>query len=140
MTGCKSRKEKLVEKINSLGYPDNEIVVSLKDFFDGNNDRASIGPNIHVDQPSPQEFYKKLTELENSEMVERILVRIQDVEDLDWPFTDTVYVISKLSLEEIKSKLTDLQPDEIHEEWMYGKPINAPDLKNGYKIYSVWWD
>lgn len=140
MTGCMNKKEKLIEKIHSFGYPENEIVVSLDDFFDGNNDPASIGPNIHTDQPSPQEFYQKLSELKNSEKVEEILIRIQDVEDLDWPFTDTVYVISKLSLQELKSQLTDLQPDEIYEEWMYGKPINAPEIKDGYSISSVWWD
>ena len=140
ITGCVNKKEKLVEKIYSIGYPDNEIVVSLEDFFDGNNVRASIGPNIHIDQPSPQEFYQKLAELKKSEKVEDILIRIQDVEDLDWPFTDTVYIISELAMEELKAKLTDLKPDEIYEEWMYGKPINAPEIKNGFSIFSVWWD
>lgn len=140
MTGCMNKKEKLVEKIYSTGYPENEIAVTLEDFFDGNNDRASIGPNIHIDQPSPQEFYQKLSELKKSEKVEDILVRIQDVEDLDWPFTDTVYIISELTIEELKTKLTDLKPDEIYKEWMYGKPINAPEIKNGFSIFSVWWD
>lgn len=135
-----NKKEKLVEKIYAIGFPKNEIVVSLEDFFDGNNDRASIGPNIHIDQPSPQEFYQKLSELEKSEKVADILIRIQDVEDLDWPFTDTVYIISELSMEGLKARLTDLQPDEIYEKWMYGKPINAPEIKDGFSIYSVWWD
>lgn len=135
-----NKKEKLVEKIYSIGYPENEIVVSLEDFFDGNNDRASIRPNIHIDQPSPQEFYQKLSELKKSEKVEDILIRIQDVEDLDWPFTDTVYIISELTMEELKAKLTDLKPDEIYEEWMYGKPINTPEIKSEFSIFSVWWD
>ncbi|WP_298338399.1 hypothetical protein [uncultured Algibacter sp.] len=140
ITGCVNKKEKLVDKIYSIGYPKNEIVVSLEDFFDGNNDRASIGPNIHIDQPSPQEFYQYFSELKKSEKVDDILIRIQDVEDLDWPFTDTVYIISELSTEELKSKLTDLKPDEIYDEWMYGKPINAPEIKDGFSIFSVWWD
>ncbi|MEM1337347.1 MAG: hypothetical protein AAF634_10345 [Bacteroidota bacterium] len=135
-----NKKEKLIEKIYALGYPENEIAVSLEDFFDGNNDAASIGPNIHTDPPSPQEFYQQLSELKKSEKVDEILIRIQDVEDLDWPFTDTVYIVSKLSMEELKLTLTALQPDEIYEEWMYGKPINVPEIKDGFSIYSVWWD
>lgn len=135
-----NKKEKLIEKIHLIGYPENEIVVSLEDFFNGNNDQGSIGPNIHIDQPSPQEFYRHLLELKKSESVRDILIRIQDIDDSDWPFTDTVYVISKLSTGELKSKLTDLQPDEIYEEWMYGKPINAPQIEDGFSIHSIWWD
>ena len=141
MTGCVNKKEKLIKKIYSFGYPENEIVVSLEEFFNGNNDHNSIGPNIHIwDKPTLQDFYYILSELKNSDNVEDILIRIQDLEDLDWPYTDTVYIISKLSIEELKLKLTDLQPDEIYEKWMYGKPINAPEIKSGYSIFSVWWD
>lgn len=135
-----SKKDRLVHKIFSTGYPANEIVVSLEDFFNGNNDRASIGPNIHIDQPSPQEFYQKLSELKRSLKVEDVLIRIQDVEELDWPFSDTVYIITKFSKEELFKELIELKPDEIYEEWMYGKPINAPEIKKGYSIFSIWWD
>ena len=141
ITGCMNKKEKLVEKIYALGYPENEIVVSLEDFFEGNNDQESIAPHIFdAERTSPQIFYRKLSELKNLDQVDDVFVRIQDVEDSDWPFTDTVYIISKLSVEEIRSKLTDLHPDEIYEEWMYGQPINAPEVKDGFSIFSVWWD
>lgn len=137
---CMERKVKLLNKIESLGFPENEILVTLEDFFEGNNDRTSIGVNILENQPSPQEFYIELKKIRNLDNVQDVLVRIQDIEDTDWPFTDTIYIISSLSFEEIKSNLKELQPDEIYEDWMYSIPINAPEIEYGNKVFSVWWD
>jgi hypothetical protein len=137
---CVNKKERIFKKIESLGFPDKEIVVSLDDFFDGNDDYASIGPNIYENQPSPQEFYDTFKELIVSKDADEILVRISDVEGLDWPFTDVVYIISSQPLDDIKEKVTHLQPDEIYDGWMYGKPVNAGDVPSGKKVYSLWWD
>jgi hypothetical protein len=134
------KKTSLTRKIKSLGFPDKEIVVTLDDFFEGNSDPGSIGPNIYPDQPLPKEFYKKLSDLKGSDKVVDVLVRISDVEDLDWPYTDTIYIITNLTSEELKVILKDLYPDEIYDDWMYGKPVNAPTIEEGMKVYSVWWD
>ncbi len=54
-----NRKEKLYKKIESLGYLDNEILVTIEDFFEGNNDYASIGVNLYPHQPFPSDFHSK---------------------------------------------------------------------------------
>ena len=135
-----SKKDKLFEKIESLGYPDNEILVMLEDFFEGNNDYGSIGVNLYPNQPSPSDFYSKFKEIRQLDSVDNIYVRIADTVDGDWAYTDAVYIVTTLSIPDLQKLLTDLQPDEIYEDWMYGKPINAPDLTNDFKVYSAWWD
>ncbi len=135
-----SKKDKLFEKIESLGYPENEILVTLDDFFEGNNDSASIGVNIYPHQPPPSYFYSKFKEISQLDSVDNIYVRIADTEDGNWAYTDVVYIITTLAKVDLQQLLTDLQPDEIYEDWMYDKPINAPELTNNFKVYSIWWD
>ena len=139
---CTSKKDELLNKIRSLGYPDNEIVVSLDDFFLGNENTNSIGRGIHwFDKPSLESFHLILSELKKSEKVDDILVRIRDVENLDWPSSDTIYIISKFSKEELRSELNNwLYPDKVYKGWVYGKPINAPKVKDGFSVYSILWD
>ena len=135
-----SKKDKLFEKIESLGYPDNEILVTLEDFFEGNDDYGSIGVNLYPHQPSPSDFYSKFKEIRQLDSVDNIYVRIADTKDGDWAYTDAVYIVTTLTIPDLQKLLTDLQPDEIYEDWMYGKPKNAPDLTNNFKVYSAWWD
>lgn len=136
---CMTNKEKLIEKINSLGFPGNEIVVTIDEFFEGNNDPGSIGVNIYPNQPTPNDFYNKFKELKALNTIDDIYVRISDLEG-EWPYTDTVYVITTLNKDELAKLLSPLQPDEIYKGWMYKKPINAPKVLKGFSVYSVWWD
>lgn len=135
-----TNRDKLVNKIQSLGFPDNEIIVTLEEFFEGNDDFGSIGCNIYPDQPSPSDFYKKFKVFKSNVDVDEIYIRIADVEEENWPFTDTIYLITKLKIDQIKENLKDLSPDEVYEDWMYRKPINAPEIKSDMKVYSIWWD
>ena len=138
---CMDKRANLIKKVKNLGFPDNEIVVTLEDFFDGNSEEGSIGPNIYPNQPSPEEFYNELNALKSSGTVDDIYVRIADIEDPPgWPYTDAIYIISDLSKDKLSNKLKKLYPDEIYEGWMYGKPVNSPIIKTGLKVYSVWWD
>jgi hypothetical protein len=135
-----SKKDKLFEKIESLGYPGNEILVTLEDFFEGNDDYGSIGVNLYPNQPSPSEFYSKFKEIRQLDSVDNIYVRIADTEDGDWAYTDAVYIVTTLSIPDLQKLLTDLQPDEIYEGWMYDTPVNAPITPIGFQVLSVWWD
>jgi hypothetical protein len=135
-----TNRENLIQKIQTLGFPDNEIIVTIEDFFEGNDDFGSIGCNIYPDQPSLSDFYKRFKGIKQNESVDNIYIRIADIDDGIWPFTDTVYVISNLKIDQIKELLVDLRPDEVYEDWMYGKPINAPELRPDMKVYSIFWD
>jgi hypothetical protein len=138
-----TEREKLIAKIHLQIPPDElrEIVVSLEDFFTGNNDRGSIGCNLGAEQPSIAEFYRRLREIRLKPDVQDVLVRIYEYDDpTSWPHTDTVYIISSAPLAKIKTWVSPLLPDEVYAEWMYGKPPAAPDVDPGMTAYSVWWD
>lgn len=85
-------------------------------------------------------FTQNFKEIRQLDSVDNIYVRIADTEDGNWAYTDAVYIVTTLTIPDLQKLLTDLQPDEIYEDWMYGKPINAPDLTNDFKVFSVWWN
>ncbi len=136
-------REKLIAKIETQGPPSgtHEIVVSLEDFFTGNNDPGSIGCNLGEKQPPISEFFRVLRTIRSKPNVQDVLVRIYDYNDpTSWPYTDTVYIISSATSKEIEEWVAPLMPDEVHGAWMYGKPAAAPEPKAGMISYSVWWD
>lgn len=134
------RRQELLNKIKSNGFPDKEVVLTLDEFFIGNNDKGSIGVNLYPDQPSPATFYETLKRLIQSGQVERIYVRITDVDDTEWFFTDTVFIVGQIALEKLRQEVSDLHPTEIYSEWMYGLPANLSDIFSNKQVYSLWWD
>src|SRR5262249_26693185 len=136
-------RAKLIAKTEAQGPPSgtHEIVVSLEDFFIGNTDRGSIGCNLGEQQPPISEFYRVLRDIRSKPNVQDVLVRIYDYNDpTSWPYTDTIYIITSAPQKEIETWVSPLLPDEVHAEWMYGKPAAAPEPKPGMTPYSVWWD
>ena len=117
-------------------------VVSLEDFFVGNSDYGSIGCNL-PNSPGPQGFFKTLKNVRDNDSVQDILVEVDEVVEDDpetWPFSDRVYVLSAALLDEVRSWLAPLEPDEVSEGWENGVPLVAPLLKPGVKVYAAWWD
>lgn len=136
-----STKTELLHKILSLGYPDNEVALSLDEFFHNTPCDDSIGVNIYPDPPAPNEFYRVFKELQLSNNVSAIYVRITDTDEPEnWFYSDTIYVIGTLSFDELKNAIHSLQPDEILEEWMYRIPVNIDEMNGDQKVYSIWWD
>ena len=91
-------REKLIAKIEAQNPSGElqEIVVSLEDFFTGNNDTGSIGVNLGPDQPPITKFHRVLREIRARPNVQDVLVRIYDYDDpTSWPYTDTVYIITR---------------------------------------------
>ena len=136
-----SARARLLAEIAQQQESGGEIAVRLDLFFDGNDDRGSIGCNLGQAQPPIQEFYRTLAVLRDRSEVQDVPVRIVDAnDDRSWPNTDTVYVISSLPQSELESALKKLSFDEITPEWMCGKPLSAPHPRAGFTAYTVWWD
>lgn len=93
---------------------------------------------MYPDQPTPQEFYDVFKKIKSSNKTENIFVRISDADDVDWFYTDAVYIVGDWTVEEIREIVKELQPDEINEGWMYSKPVNVPETNS--KVLSLWWD
>ncbi|TFF39604.1 hypothetical protein [Mucilaginibacter psychrotolerans] len=134
------KRDNLLNKIKACGFPEKEVFVSVAEFFDGNDDDGSIGCNIFPDPPSLNEFRDTLETITKDSRTDIIYVRIADIEDGDWFYTDTVYIAGDYTLEEIEEKFAPLKPDEVYKGLIYSKPSNIPSLKDGSIGYSVWWD
>jgi hypothetical protein len=134
-------RERLVAKIVAQGARAGDVVVSLEDLFNGNNDPGSIGCNLGADQPTMLQFFVLLRVIRDKQEVQDVLVRVCEFDSpASWPYSDTVYILTSAQLDEVQQWVSPLKPDEVHGEWMYGAPPNAPELSTGIKPYSVWWD
>jgi hypothetical protein len=140
LAGATTKRNTLLEKIKISGFPKNEVFVSIEDFFDGNADEGSIGVNIYPNPPSLKTFYNTLKRVEKSAQTENVLVRIADIDDTEWFYTDTVYISGRYSLDEVREIFKPIKPDEIYEGMIYSKTSNIPQLNIGCKGYCVWWD
>jgi len=127
-------------------------ILSLEDFFEGNDDPGSIGCNI-LDHPGTQAFYSTLKQIRARPEVQDVLVEIYEtikddeyVKDgllwgRDWPlFSERVYIISSASIKQVVEWARLLCPDEVDEGWAFGKAPAAPDPEQGHHVYSLWWD
>lgn len=126
-------------------------VVSLEDFFEGNWDENALAPNmVGYGRPPLQECYRILREIRSRPDVQDVLVAIHespyadDPEDYDiWPDSDTVYVLTNATRDEVAKWAALLKPDEIGDSWSCNsgkKPPAAPDLQPGIKVFALWWD
>lgn len=132
--------EDFIADINKAQEP--SPVVTLEDFFEGNRSLGSIGCNL-IDPPGISKFYEVLKEIRAKDNVQDVLIEISQVDEkfLDWPFSDTLYILTSASEEQVGKWLAPLQPDEIFKGWRWKKPpSSAPELEDGMRVLGVWWD
>lgn len=135
----------LIERIMKLGLPslDRPLpLVTLEEFFLGNDDYGSIGCNL-TPMLGPQFFYDILKSIRSKPNVQDVLVEVIEVEEGDsttWPFSDRVYIFTDANSQDVASWTAALRPDAIEEGFASGRPPYAPDLKAGYRCFNAWWD
>ncbi len=138
------RRRELIDIIKSIGLPEDieqTPVVTLEQFFDGNDDVGSIGCNLS-DHPGVAHFYNLLREIRSRGEVSDVVVGIYEVEEADedmWPFAEQVFVATSASAEDVDMWVTSLEVSEI-------EPVDAdrlrpvPDIPTGYSLFMLWWD
>ena len=134
------KRAALIERILTLQTsPDTMPVVSLKAFFDGNDDLGSIGCNL-PEHPGVQRFYSVLSAIKARSDVQDVLVEIHEIVDdeTSWPFADTVYILTAAGTSAVHEWVADLQPDEVADGFRH--PPGAPSLLPGMRPVHVWWD
>lgn len=133
-------KEQLIKKLNTFEFRQSEVVLTFDEFFVGNNCETSIGVNISF-KPSVLEFQNTFKRLLNEKIADNIFVRIVDIEDPEeWVFSDTVYVIGDLNIEQLENRIKNLSPDDIIEGWLYGEPINVGEYDKLKNVFTIFWD
>jgi len=136
----------LIDKIKRAGYSyDTETVLTIEDFFDGNDDVcSSICANI-ADRPSTAVLRDFLLAVRERTCVSDVLIRVYEFEDAlasqdTWITSDTVYVISSASVSEVHDWFRPLSPSAIGEESELSRFNNLPDVPEGARVIAVWWD
>jgi hypothetical protein len=138
------KRRELIERIKILGLPSYGVpspLVTLEEFFVGNDDFGSIGCNL-TPMLGPQFFFEKLKLVRSLPNVQDVLVDVMEVEENDlsmWPFSDTVYIFTDAPVDDVQGWTAALQPDSVEPASTVGKP-NCPEMKSGYNCFSIWWD
>jgi hypothetical protein len=115
-------------------------IVTLEDFFQGNNDLGSIGCYL-LTHPGLDGFFSVLKQIRDRGDVQDVLVEIYQISDqASWPSSERVYILTSATSEEVIEWMHALQPVEISKGWAYGEPAAAPDLMSGIEVYAAWWD
>jgi hypothetical protein len=139
------RRQDLIAKIKIQGLPWTQPalpIVSLEDFFLGNDDLGSIGCNL-PNHPGLATFFDTLKAIRATPQVQDVLVAITEVDEDDltiWPFSDKVYILTSASPQAITTWVAPLHPDEIERELIDAYPKALPPLHPATEVYYVWWD
>jgi hypothetical protein len=139
------RRRELTAKVKLLGLPDSSKtmpLVSLEDFFVGNDDISSIGCNL-LEPPGPQVFLDVLRTIRSQPDVQDVLAEIMEVREEDetmWPFSERIYILADADESEVAAWVAALEPDDVAEGYTVGAPASAPPLEPNKKVFSVWWD
>lgn len=138
--------ERITERVMANGNPEDRRVrtplLTLEEFFDGNDFVGSIGCNLDS-EPAPAEFYELLSNMRSAPDVSDIRVQVTCVDDPgnDWPFSDTVWIFTNISPNEIAARFpSHLAPDEVWEGWIPGKSYDECEVREGHRPLAAWWD
>ena len=136
--------ERITQRVHRLGDPDDpdtpRALLSVEEFFDGNDTQGSIGCNLYPRKPMPEEFRELFAQIARRDNVEDVRVQITAFDDPEWPFTDTVYVMTSATPEEVMSWFPeDLKPDETWAGFA-DQAFEPYEVPAGTQPVACWWD
>jgi len=134
-----AKRDSLIRLIRSQPeHEDGQALVTVTEFFDGNDDLGSIGCNLS-DHPGLDHFRRVLSDIESRSDVEQVWMQIYDLEEGDWPFSENVLIVGKVPTSEVRHLSESLQPSEVSEIQMDWAPSRAENLI-GRSYVNLWWD
>ena len=136
--------KRITERVCRLGHPDAAgtptPLLTIGEFFDGNNHVGSIGCNLESG-PAPSRFYELFTRFAARPEVKDIRIQITMFDDPDWPFSDTVYIMTSARPETVATWFDDdLKPDEVGEGFIEGQKYEPYSVPTGTHVVCCWWD
>jgi hypothetical protein len=119
-------------------------LVPLELFFDGNDDKGSLGCNLPR-HPGITAFYQTLLTLRSDPEISGVWVLAKQHDwKPAWPHSDEILVRTRLDADEIATRLGHLDPDTVDEVTM--KDV-ANDVTGNSAVCGaserhivVWWD
>ena len=136
--------ERITERVSRNGDVNDEAVprplLTLAEFFEGNDVVGSIGCNL-TPTPNPSEFYEILKEIATRPGVGEIRVQITMFDVPEWPFSDTIWIITNAEPDEVAAWFDEsVRPDECWVGWIDGVSFEPCDIPPGMKPVACWWD
>lgn len=138
--------EQITERVMRHGHPEDREVatplLTLEEFFEGNDFAGSIGCNL-IDEPAPEEFYDLLKDIRSRADVSDVRIQITCVDDPgnDWPFSDTIWIMTSSNEESIKGWFPErLGPDDVWEGWTNRMHFEDVTVDPAHRPVAVWYD
>jgi hypothetical protein len=136
-------RDRLLTRIGNINdFEKPRPLVTLEEFFEGNGDPGSIGYNL-PDPPEPLDFFELLKAIRSRPEVSDVRVEVKDLEDPEgWPSTDTLWIITSASVEEVRSWFpAPLAPDDMIEGFNSSpSEVASYDIPPGMQAIGVWYD
>ena len=136
--------ERITVRVTRNGHPDDSgtpiPLLTLEEFFEGNEVDGSICCNLDSCPPPAQVFHALKAIRERNEVAD-VRVQVTAFDDPEWPFSDTVWIMTKANSEEVASWIPDeLAPDECWEGWIESQVYEAYDVPADTHPVAMWWD
>ena len=135
---------RLTERVNRLGDPNDPStprpLLTLAEFFDGNDVVGSICCNLNP-TPTPAELHALLSRIATRPDVSDVRVQVTMFDEPDWPFSDTVWVITSADASAVRSWFPEhLAPDDVVTGWQEGVAYEPYPVPTGMRPMGCWWD
>jgi len=133
----------ITERVCHLGDPDDAAtprpLLTVDEFFQGNTVVGSIGCNLGS-APAPDEFHSLFRAMAQRPEVKDIRIQITAFDDPEWPFSDTVYIMTSATPEQVMAWFPEhLRPDETWAGFA-DRPYEPYQLPSGVQAVACWWD
>ena len=142
-------RNELLAKIQAQydAHPTSHPIVSLDDYFSDNTDEDSIAPNqVDYGRPDLIDLYAALGEIQKKSEVQAVLIGIDDDwlrtrnNPTVWPPAENIHIYTSAPLAEVDGWISGFMSDGAIEGWPYPMSPAAPEVRSGFKVFSVCWD
>src|SRR5262249_5781000 len=114
-------------------------MLSLEEFFEGNRSSGSICVNCSP-APDATTVYRVLKGIRARKDVADVYVQVTVFDEPEWPFSDTVWVLTTANADDVKSWFDEyIAPDECHEGWD-GTARERVEVPPAFHPVWCWWD
>ena len=136
--------DRITERVNRHGDVNDPAtmrpLLTLAEFFDGNETAGSIGCNLSP-MPTPSEFHALLSRIAAQPDVAEVRVQITTFDDPEWPFSDTIWVITSANPATVATWFKEnVRPDECWSGWTEGTVFEPCPVPPGMSPVACWWD
>ncbi|MCR2834592.1 hypothetical protein [Parerythrobacter lacustris] len=140
------RLKAITARVFANGNPEARAVptplLSLEEFFEGNDDIGSIGCNLDG-SPPPSQFYALFQEILDRPEVSDVRVQVTCVDSPgeEWPFSDTIWIMTTADETTVRSWFPDeLMPNDCWIGWIDGQKYETINVDPGHHPVAVWYD